>query len=192
MKHLLKSFFLLLTVAIVFGTQAMADGGLYVAAGGSHARVDSGDFDDSDTALTLRVGYMFNDIVGLEGGYYDLGKFSDSVEQLERILRDAAGGRGNVDLDLDGYSLALVLNLPLALFDIYGKIGVFGVDAELTADTPVGRFRRDESAAGPLIAVGGELDLGALNIFAEISRIDIDEVEVQDLDIASIGIKLEF
>lgn len=198
MKRFRKGIILLVAIsALGFVTQTamagtMGDDGFYVAVGGSNARVDTGDFDDSDTAATVRVGYMFNSIVGLEGGYFELGDFSDSVDELQELVEDALGNRGDVDLDLDAFSLAVVLNAPLTLFDLYGKVGVLAVDAELKANTPFGRFGRSESAAGPLLALGGELDLGLVNIFAEVSRINIDEDEVDDLDIASIGVKFEF
>lgn len=198
MKHCRKRIILLVAIVTLgFATQtAMAgtlgDDGFYIAVGGSNARVDARGFSDSDTAGTLRVGYMFSSIVGLEAGYFELGKFSDSVDEIQALLDNALGTRGDVDLDLDAYSLAVVLNAPLALFDLYGKIGVLTADAELTATTSVGRFRRSESATGPLVAVGGELDLGLLNVFAEVARININEDEVDDLDIASIGVKFEF
>ncbi|MDH3690949.1 MAG: hypothetical protein OEU36_15995 [Gammaproteobacteria bacterium] len=65
MKRFLKRIILLVAIAtldlatptVIAGT--IGDDGFYVAVGGSNARVDSGDFDDSDTAATIRVGYMF-------------------------------------------------------------------------------------------------------------------------------------
>ncbi|MDH3694572.1 MAG: hypothetical protein OER96_08395 [Gammaproteobacteria bacterium] len=58
------------------------------------------DFDDSDTALGIRGGYMFTNLIGVEVGYLDLGDFS--------ARGDRPGNR--IDLDADAFSAALVLN----------------------------------------------------------------------------------
>ncbi len=140
------------------------------------------DFDDSDTAFGVRGGYMFNDIVGVEAGYLDLGDFSADG--------DRPGNR--IDLDADAFSLGLVLNWRVhPLFDLYGKLGAYYIDVNSDSSVAGQALSEGDSQTEAFYAVGGEWDLGQINVFAEFSQVDTD---VNDLaiDIVSLGLKYEF
>jgi len=171
------------------------DKGFYLALGISRISADASpefdnaklDFSDSDNAFNYRAGYMFTNWVGVEAGYYDFGEFEDSLE-------DAANDLGlpntDVDLDLKGYSLQLVGNVPVSFFDFYVKGGVVRLDGTASASAFGLNYSTSESTTEPFAAIGIELDLGTVNFFGEYSRVmDTDDIEI---DLATVGIKLEF
>lgn len=166
--------FALIAAGTTFNVPVLAvtggDPGLYIAAGANWTSVDDNVIDDSDTTIGFRVGYMFNSFIGIEGGLLPLGDYK---------ARDTR-------LTIDGITAAAILNLPVAIVDLYGKLGLALVDAELS--TPL--FRESSDTAEPFFGLGVELDLGVLNFYAEASRIDTD-VDV-DVDVIGVGIKLEF
>lgn len=171
------------------------DSGFYIALGVSRINVEASsefnnatlDFDDSDNAYNFRAGVMFTNWVGLEAAYYDFGEFGDS---LENAVAELGVPNADVDLDLKGYGISLVGNLPLPYIDLYLKGGVVKLDGEATASAFGLSVSAEEDSTEPFAAVGAELDFGMVNLFAEYSRIiDNDDVEV---DFATAGVKLEF
>jgi len=146
------------------------DEGLYIAAGGNWTSVDKKEIDDSDTTVSFRIGYMFNSFFGVEGGLLPLGDYKKRDTRLE----------------IDAFTAAGVLNIPIAIVDLYGKLGLALVDAEFSSPL----FRESSDSVEPFIALGIELDLGVLNFYLEASRIDTDGDA--DVDVVGVGIKLEF
>ncbi len=148
---------------------------LYVGLGASLVDIDEAelDFDDSDATADIRVGYMFTNSLGLEIGYQDLGNFSE----------------GNAELDLDAYSAALVANIPLNNFDLYGKLGANRINGELTIN---GNSIADEDDTNLFFGGGAELDMGSFNLFTEytITKFDNDNVDT-DIQRVTAGIKIE-
>ena len=70
------------------------DSGWYLGAFANRLSADQDnvsdvDFEDSDTALGLKGGYMFTDLFGIEGGYLDLGDYN------------TRGNTQGIDLNLD-------------------------------------------------------------------------------------------
>lgn len=171
------------------------DKGFYLALGVSRISADASsefdnvslDFSDSDNAFNYRAGYMFTNWIGVEAGYYDFGEFEDS---LEDAVDNLGISNADVDLDLKGYSLQLVGNIPVSFVDFYVKGGVVRLEGEAKASAFGLSYSTDESTTEPFAAVGIELDLGVVNFFGEYSRVmDTDDIEI---DLATAGIKLEF
>jgi OmpA-OmpF porin, OOP family len=90
------------------------------------------DFEDSDTALKIYGGYMFNEYVGVEVTYYDLGSMSDGG-----LLYSYDGGESSnynydrsveEEVDVTGLGLQLVGQYPVGPVDLFAKAGVFIYD----------------------------------------------------------------
>ncbi len=171
------------------------DSGFFIALGVSRIQVQASsefnnaklDFDDSDNAYNVRAGYMFTNWFGLEAAYYDFGNFADS---LEDAVADLGVPNADVDLDLKGYGLSLIGNIPLPYVDLYVKGGAVKLDGKATASAFGLSISDERDSTEPFAAIGAELDFGMVNLFAEYSRIlDNDDVEV---DFATAGVKLEF
>jgi hypothetical protein len=159
------------------------DTGWFIGAGISRLDADFEDvsdvsFSDSDNTGSLKAGYMFNNNVGVELGYLDLGDYT---------------GDGGLTVDANAGTLALILNWPVAeKVDLYGKIGAFFVKAKSNQVIPfVGPVQEDDDTSDLYGALGGEIDLGQLNFFAEFSAVDT-EVSKLNIDILTLGIKWEF
>jgi len=98
--------------------------------------------DDSATGFKVFAGYMFNEYVGVQGSYVDLGQldseFTASVppNQIDELLATGADllpGRGK------GWLADLVLQYPLSdSISIYGTAGVFFSEPATTQTVVVG------------------------------------------------------
>ena len=79
--------------------------------------------DNRDKAYRVFGGYQFNRYLGLEAGYFNLGKFGYSATTTP-------AGRLDGQIKLDGPHLDLVGTLPLGeRFSVLGRIGVHGARA---------------------------------------------------------------
>jgi OOP family OmpA-OmpF porin len=73
--------------------------------------------DETDTAFKLFGGYQFNRYLGVEAGYFDLGKFGFTATTTP-------AGTLSGDIKLQGLNLDLVGTLPLTeRFSIIGRVG---------------------------------------------------------------------
>lgn len=157
------------------------DTGFYIGASANWLSADQADvndvnFEDSDTAFGARIGYMFSNYVGIEGGYLDLGDYNTE-----------ANDKGvDLNLDADGWYAVGVLNFTvLENLDLYGKLGAFFIDANTDF------FEFDESDTELYGGVGIEYDFGQFNLFGEFTALDTD-VNDLTIDILTVGAKLEF
>lgn len=91
-------------------------------AGAAVGQSDARDFDDEDTAWKVFGGYQFNQALGAELGYVDLGNFAGTVSGVA------------ANSDAKAVELVGVGTLPIApRFSAYGKAGAFYWDADTTA-----------------------------------------------------------
>lgn len=181
MKRLALVAASLAAVAVATVTHADDDSGPYAGISVSRLSLNEADvrdvrFRDSDNALGVKFGYLFDGRFGLEGGYMDLGDY-----------RARGGSRGaDLSLDVEGYYLVGVLNHELTQnWDIYGKLGVFAVDT----DTSLTGFSRSNTE--PYGGLGVEYDFGDWNLFGEYTKLDTD-VDDLTIDAISLGVKYEF
>jgi len=162
------------------------DSGWYFGASGNRLSADfedvnDVDFSESDTALGLQIGYMFTNLFGIEAGYIDLGDYSAPGDNPNNALQ----------LDADAFSAALVLNFSVIdQLDIYVKGGAFLVRAESDSTVASETFSVDDDSVEPFGAFGLKADLGAWNIFGEISKVDTSVSDLS-IDIFSVGIRYE-
>ena len=157
MKNIVKVF----AVALAFSAQlAMAD--FYVGGGINVTSLDVDTGDDSDVVPAIFVGWKPIKFFAVEGGYYDLGKY-DKV-------------------DVDTWTLSAVGILPLAILDIYGKLGL--ADVSLSgADV--------DGESDPFYALGANINITSLiDLYAEVQRIAV--TDDTDLDMIGAGIRFVF
>ena len=183
----LTFFVFLFPICFLPLTHADDDSGVYLSASVNRLSADfensdDVDFDESDNAGGARIGYMFNDLVGLELSYIDLGEYSASGPVP-----------GNeISLDASAFSTALVLNLDLGVgFDLYGKAGVHFIESESQSLVGGRTIMVDEDEVEPFAAIGVEADFGHWNIFGELSSAQTDQNDLS-IVVASVGLKYEF
>lgn len=162
------------------------DTGFYVGFGVNRLSADfedetDTDFDESDNAASIKAGYMINNYVGVELGYLDLGDF----------VAEGDTRSNRIELDAKAFSVAVVGNWPvLDKLDLYGKAGLFRIDAESTS-TIAGNTLSTSSDDNELFAaIGIEFDLGQINLFSELSTVDTDFNDLS-INIITAGIKFE-
>ena len=87
--------------------------------------------DDSATSYTGRIGFRFNPYMAIEGGYYDLGKYSF----------EGSTGVGNVPVSgtakAKSFGISFVGILPIDQWDLYGRIGYAHSELKLNANAPL-------------------------------------------------------
>lgn len=163
------------------------DTGVYLSVAASRLSADFEDendinFEDSDNAGSVRLGYMFNDRFGVELGYLDLGSFTS----------DGDSPANRIELDGDAVSLAFVANWSvLEQLDLYGKVGAYNLDVKSTSVIAGRVLTANQEENEPFAAFGVDWDLGQFNLFGEFSVVDTDVSELT-IDIATAGVKIEF
>jgi len=152
------------------------------------------DFESSDTAFKVFGGYMFNDYVGVEVAYIDMGSLDDD-------FRFDGGEFGElkaaVDADLTGFSGQLVGQYPLGPVDLFAKVGMVMYDIDGDVDVvQVGSgdrlLRESVSDDGNelIYGVGARYNFGQIGARIEYEAIDADDID--DAYMWSIGIEYNF
>ncbi len=165
MKKLIRNS---LSVAVVSLLSASAFSEMYI--GASVGQTDH-DLDglDKGTSVELKGGYKFNEYVGVEGSYLDLGD------------ADVSGGSGSVSVD--GFKVAVVGFIPVAeTVDIYGKLGLYSWDA----DYPAGSDDGSDINYGVGVAWGV-----ADNVKVNLGY-DIYELDEEDANNVNLGLTYSF
>lgn len=133
--------------------------------------------DASDTGYKLFGRYMFNNGLGIEGGYIDFGKPDDD------FLGQTA------QIDAQAWNLYGVGTLGLSdNFDLFAKAGFISWEADSFLDgLPVGADDGEDLALGIGAKFGSENGLG---LRAEFEWFDVDEVDA--VWMASVGLEFRF
>jgi OOP family OmpA-OmpF porin len=146
------------------------------------------DFDESDTAYKLFGGYMFNDYLGVELAYVDLGEPEDDFS--------ADGGEISVDLSAEftGFTADVVGQLPLGPVDLFAKVGLVSYDAELDISATDGVVTESGSLEDDgeelHYGLGATLNFGNFGIRAEYEMFDIGDID--EASLMSIGAQISF
>jgi OOP family OmpA-OmpF porin len=143
--------------------------------------------DDGGTGFKVYAGYMFNQYIGAQGSYVDLGdidsSFTASVppDQIDDLLDTAAAllpGRGK------GFLADLVLQYPFSdRFAVYGTAGVFFAEPETTQTVVSGgegtksRSDDDTDFAGSIGIKISFLESSSIKIGYERYSIDGDTID---------------
>lgn len=180
----------LFTAAAVATPVAMAqsserdNSGFFISGSYGGYKAHGGEFDDDRDLYGVSAGYQFNPFFALEADYIDFGKFGDD----------------EVRSDLKGLSLAAKGRLPLTdAFGIYGKVGAFASDMDVSA------FDEEETydEVSPFVGAGVDFMMThSLTAFAEYNRynVDIDEDDFNgqvtndgpEFDTARVGLRYTF
>lgn len=153
---------------------ARADTGLYFGGSIGNATFDGSapgtgvSFDDSDTAYKLYAGFRIISLLAIEGGYVDFGAPSVGVQQV----------------DLTGWDLFGVANLPIGPVNLFGKVGYFAWDSDFSGATSI-----NESDSDLAYGVGAALRLGGFGVRAEY---EIFEVSSDNIQMYSLGAEINF
>jgi len=123
---------------------------------------DDIDFDESDSAYKLFVGYRFNQFFGAQFDYLDLGG-SDSGTGLQRF-----------DVDTAGYALRIEGTLPLAFFELFATAGLIFSDVEGS----YGGVNFDESDDDPVYSVGAGFEIAERVVL----RLEYEVIDIETFD----------
>lgn len=178
MKHIQMKSAVLAAIAIFASPAVLAE--FYVGGAIGQARINEGidgfRIEDNTTTWRIYAGYEFNDYIGLEGSYLDLGEFSDTVVGIP------------VRADADGWSLAAVGKIPLSeKWAIQAKAGLYFWDGQSSVD---GIVEQDPGDQNPFVGLGvaykfnnkTQLDVG-------VDYYDMDDVQPL---VGSIGLSFRF
>ena len=144
--------------------------GLYVGAGVGDFSVDidelDGDdinFDDSDTAYKLFVGYRVNQFFGAQLDYMDLGR------------TDSAVGLQNLEIETGGFAARVEGTLPLAFFELFATAGLVFSDVEASLG---GTEFFDESDSDPVYSVGAGFEIAERVVL----RLEYEIIDIESFD----------
>lgn len=149
--------------------------------------------DNTDKGGKAYLGYQFHPNVAVEGGYFQLGRFTWTESDLllpPGTIRGRSRYRG-LNVDLVGIA-------PLGDFAIFGRIGAAYTDARTrirTAGTFDGGGVVKERAWGPKIGIGLEYNITPqFAVRGELERYRVkDEVRGRgNVDMASLGLVYRF
>jgi hypothetical protein len=147
-------------------------------------------FDGDDTAFKFYGGWMFNTFFGLEAGYVNFGSPSDGV----RFAADPGTLRGKAEVELWGWTAALVGSLDLGVVDVFGKVGMLAWDGRVkfrgTFDDGSGAvstgFSDRSNGEDLMYGIGGSYRIGNLRIRLEYEKFDVSGTD--DVDLVSVGL----
>ena len=161
-------------------TSANADPGFSIGASAGYVTVADSEstveFDGNDVGYKFYGTYMFNNYLGLEGGYVDFGA-PDT---------DVLGS--NLSIEATGWNGYLIANLPLGnTFDLFAKAGAVKWDADSFID---GIAVDSDDGSDLALSGGARLNIGSLGIRAEIDWYDIADTDKAWM--ASVGLEFRF
>src|SRR5262249_37330397 len=101
--------------------------GFYAGAGVGQAtvKIDDTDFDASDTAFKVFVGYNFNDNFAAEATYFDGGSPGENL---------GGSSSARIEAEFTGLNLSVVGRIPVGeSFAVFAKVGYAAYDVKLKA-----------------------------------------------------------
>ena len=165
---------------LLTGSMAWADDhGAYIGGtvGYTNVEDDAGSlsFDDNPVGWKILGGYKFTENWAVEGAYANLGEAEDNI-----------AGLGDVGAEFSGFSATAIGVLPLNVIDLFGKVGYYSGDVEVTALGLSG----DDSESGVTLGAGAEFNL--VDNFSLRSDIDWYDADLDALWSFNVGIKFSF
>lgn len=149
-------------------TSAYADNGFYIGGSVGNAKVSgapSTTFEGNDTGYKIFGGFKFT-IFAVEGGYVNFGKAEDNGASTETTAFDLFG----------------LVNLGIGPIDLFGKVGVFSWDSDLTSGGSI-----NEDGTDPAYGIGAGLSLGPVSVRAEYEYFDVKSDYLDDIQMISVG-----
>jgi OOP family OmpA-OmpF porin len=174
-----------LVCALLTGPALAQDTGFYIGGAVGQANMDGAceglpagvSCDDKDTAWRVFGGYQFNRNFAAELGYANLGEAT------------ASGLGVSAAVEVTAWDLVAVGLLPLGSnFSVYGKLGMYSGEAELTSNVGISE---EDSGSDITFGVGVRYDFTRnLGVRAEWQR--YNDVNDEALDVMSIGVLWRF
>jgi hypothetical protein len=132
--------------------------------------------DNDDNAWKVFAGWRLNPYFAFELNYVDFGDPSDRIE--------GSGSSGDYRLELAGFQPAVYGTFPLGPVELFGKVGYYFYDVDLTVDLDdltdeIFSSDTSEEAWSYGFGVGATI-LERLNLKLEYEKIDTDVID--DLD----------
>jgi hypothetical protein len=177
---MLRATLAALTLSLAAAPALAADNGFYLGVGLGQAGVQldqdalGEDFDGDDTGYKAIVGFRPLDFLAFEANYVDLGTAEDDVGGLP------------AEIDATGIDAFVVGILPVALVDLYAKLGYIFWDADVSALGASVSDDGEDLAYG----VGVGLHFGSLGARLEYERFDIEDSDT--VDMISLGLTWTF
>jgi OOP family OmpA-OmpF porin len=165
-----------------------------------------------DVGWKLYGGYQFNDYLGIEALYAELGSFERSA-QLSGAVGLFAPAYLEEEAEVDGFGLALVASVPLgSSFSAFGKAGVFSWETDTSGRLGIQTgticaificgpiadrqsYSVDDSGSDPMFGLGMEFAGGGWGLRLEWERFtglahgfDAEA----DMDLFTLGIQYQF
>jgi outer membrane immunogenic protein len=157
--------------AVAFAPTASAQ--LYAGAGLTIFQTDIDDQDINIGAAMGRLGYEINPFFAIEGEVA-LGLYEDDIDVP--VI-------GPVDVGIDsGFGAFLVGKIPLAVVDLFGRVGYADVSIEGSA----GGFTASEDGSGMAYGAGINFNVLILRMRAEYTRYEIDDGDVDSLGLSAL------
>ena len=166
------------------------DEGLYIGAGWGQFNVGIDDVDDTnnaieridddDNAWKIFAGWRINPYFAFELNYVDFGENSGSTGS------DASGSNNSYRLDLAGFQPAIYGTFPLGPVELFGKVGYYFYDVDISVDldditSSDDNFSADTSEEALSYGFGvGVTFFERLHARLEYEKIDADDFD--DLD----------
>jgi hypothetical protein len=156
--------------AVAFAPSASAQ--LYGGAGLTVFQADVADQDINIGAAMGRLGWEFNPFLAIEGEVA-LGLYEDDIDTII----------GPVDVGVDsGFGGFIVGKIPLAVVDLFGRVGYADVSIEGSA----GGFSASEDGSGMAYGAGINFNVLLLRMRAEYTRYEIDDGDVDSLGLSAL------
>jgi OOP family OmpA-OmpF porin len=131
---------------------------------------------ESDTAFKLFGGYMFNDYVGVEAAYLDMGQVSKTFGYDGGDF-SLYSGEVTVDTELTGITVQLVGQYPIVPVDLFAK-------------EYIDRDRSSFEGTNTVWGVGVRYNFDRYAVRVEYEDFDVSELD--DLNIISLGVEYRF
>ena len=132
------------------------------------------DFDGDDTGYMAIVGVRPLDFLAFVANYVDLGTIEDDVVGVP------------VEIDTSAIDAFVVGILPVAMVDLYAKVGMVFWDA----DVDVGGIAVSDDGEDLAYGVGAQLRFGSLGARLEYERFEIQDTDT--VDMISLGLTWTF
>lgn len=130
---------------------------------------DAGVIDDNQVGFLLHAQYQFNEWVGAEGGYLNTGDFEGRT--------GSGASQQKYDLSYRGFYIAGIVYAPIGGddIDLYGKVGFFDFDADLSSNGQIDSSGHQDGAMG---GVGAVVNIAEQwGIRAEVNAFDVEDAD---------------
>ncbi len=175
--------------ALPAAAQPSADSGLFLGGGAIYTRVenafysspdfpsDEDEFDDDRVSWKALAGFRMNPVVSLEAQYLDFGEAESDFASAEA----------------DGWTAAVVADLPLPIITPYAKAGALFWNTDASLDGP-GNVSASDDGTDFFWGLGARLPLGeSTDLRLEYERFELEGDNVEtNIDAASLNLQFNF